>query len=610
MHRRSPDLFARGASPRRAHPRGLALALFVAGGVLVNPLAAAAQPAETAWIEKSNGHAQLLLEFMARYSPESASRFGVPGLDEAVADLKPQLYERSRADGEKVLAELRTRLQAETDARVRQDIEILITRVELQRDSGELNRNRLIPYFNVHQLVFGGIKSLLDDQVAAERKPAALVRLRRYAGLEKGYEPVAQLAADRIRERFAVAGLVGPAKAEIEKDLATGKTIAAGIGPLFQQHGVKGYEEPLKKLLAQLEEYEAFLRTELLPRAREDFRELPEVYAMNLRQVGVDMPVEELVSRAQVSFREIQNEMQALAPLVAKEKGIAATDYREVIRALKQKQIVGDAILPHYRERIAALEKLIAQHKVVTLPDREMRIRLASESESAALPAPHMQPPPLLNNKGEMGTFVLPLAIPAAKGEQEKRFDDFTFDAASWTLTVHEGRPGHELQFASLVEKGVSLTRALFAFNSVNVEGWALYAEAEMKPYLPFDGQLISLQHRLMRAARAFLDPGLQLGTVTREEATRVLTEEVVLSPGMAQQEVERYTFRAPGQATSYFCGYQRLLELRTEAERALGKSFDRTRFHDFVLSQGLLPPNLLRQAVREGLYPTSKKAS
>lgn len=47
----------------------------------------------------------------------------------------------------------------------------------------------------------------------------------------------------------------------------------------------------------------------------------------------------------------------------------------------------------------------------------------------------------------------------------------------------------------------------LFAFNSVNVEGWGLYAEAEMKPFEPLDGQLIALQHRLLRAARAFLDP-------------------------------------------------------------------------------------------------------
>jgi hypothetical protein len=586
------------------------LALILAGGALVNPLAAAAQAPGSAWIEKSNANAELLLDFLARFSPESASHLGVPGLDDKVVDLKPRLYERTREAGEKALAELQRRLTVETDAHVRQDLGILIQRVELERDAGELERNRVLPYYDVHRLVFGGLKGLLDDQVAAERRPAALVRLRRYAGLDEGYEPVTKLAADRTRERFGVAGLVGPTKAEVDKNLGVGKTIAAGIGPLFQKYGVAGYEEPLAKLQARLEEYEAFVRSEVLPRARDDYRELPEIYAMNLRRVGVDLPLEELVSRAYVSFREIQNEMAALAPLVAKEKSLTATDYRDVIRALKQQQIVGDAILPHYEKRIAAIEKIITEKQIVTLPKREMRIRLASESESAALPAPHMEPPPLLHNQGEMGTFVLPLSIPSATGEKEMRFDDFTFEAASWTLTAHEGRPGHELQFASLVEKGVSLTRALFAFNSVNVEGWALYAEAEMKPYLPLDGQLVALQHRLMRAARAFLDPGLQLGTVTREEATRVLTEDVVLSPAMALQEVERYTFRAPGQATSYFCGYERLLEIRAEAERVLGKGFDRTRFHDFVLAQGLLPPSLLRQAVREEFYPAARKSS
>src|SRR4029453_17196480 len=118
----------------------------------------------------------------------------------------------------------------------------------------------------------------------------------------------------------------------------------------------------------------------------------------------------------------------------------------------------------------------------------------------------------LIGKKGGMGEFVLPLRVPtagAAAGAMQG-YDDFTFDAASWTLTAHEARPGHELQFAALVEKGVSLARAVFAFNSVNVEGWALYAEAEIKPALPLEGQLIGLQHRLLRAARAFLDPDLQ----------------------------------------------------------------------------------------------------
>jgi uncharacterized protein (DUF885 family) len=319
------------------------------------------------------------------------------------------------------------------------------------------------------------------------------------------------------------------------------------------------------------------------------------------------MPVEELTGRAKAAFREIQNEMQAIAPLVAKEKGLTVTDYRDVIRELKKAQLVGDKILPHYEARIKDLERLIVEKRVVTLPARQMRIRVASEAESAATPAPNLQPPRLIGNTGEMGTFVLPLKVPGKPGAEALSFDDFTFEAASWTLTVHEGRPGHELQFASLVEKGVSIARALFAFNSVNVEGWGLYAEAEMKPYFPLDGQLISLQHRLMRAARAHLDPGLQMGTITREEASRVLREDVVLSEAMALQEVERYAFRAPGQAPSYFCGYSRLMELRADAERVLGKNFDRVKFHDFILAQGLLPPALLRKAVMEEFLPKKK---
>src|SRR5687768_9172790 len=111
-----------------------------------------------------------------------------------------------------------------------------------------------------------------------------------------------------------------------------------------------------------------------------------------------------------------------------------------------------------------------------------------------------------------------------------------------------------------MVERGVSLARTLFAFNSVNVEGWALYAEAEMVPYEPLDGQLIALQFRLMRAARAMLDPMLNLGLADRERGRQVLEEEVGLSPAMAKQELDRYTFNAPGQAGSYFYGYSRIL--------------------------------------------------
>ncbi len=190
-------------------------------------------------------------------------------------------------------------------------------------------------------------------------------------------------------------------------------------------------------------------------------------------------------------------------------------------------------------------------------------------------------------------------------GGQKGPSDDFSFGAAAWSLSAHEGRPGHELQFAAMMERGVSLARSLFAFNSVNVEGWALYAEAEMLPYEPLDGQFIALQFRLLRVARAMLDPMLNLGQISPEEAQRILTEQVGLSVPMARQEIDRYTSRSPGQAGSYFYGYTRLLELRAETELALGTKFDRQAFNTFLVHQGLLPPELLARAVREEFIPS-----
>ena len=169
-----------------------------------------------------------------------------------------------------------------------------------------------------------------------------------------------------------------------------------------------------------------------------------------------------------------------------------------------------------------------------------------------------------------------------------------------WTLSAHEARPGHEMQFTTMIRGGVSTARGLFAFNSANVEGWALYAEAISKPYMPLDGQLISLQDRLLRAARIWLDPMLNLNLISAGEAKRVLMEEVVLDDENAQTEIDRYTFRIPAQATAYYYGYEQLQSLRAQTELSLKDRFNQRDYHDFLLAQGLLPPEVLINAVEQ----------
>ena len=322
---------------------------------------------------------------------------------------------------------------------------------------------------------------------------------------------------------------------------------------------------------------------------------------------GVKTEPQQLIDRALVGFQQTRDEMQTLSRMIAKERGLPSADYHDVLRALKTQKIPNDQLMPIYRARLAAIEDIVRKEKIVSLPERAAVIRVASEAESAAQPAPHLSPPRLIGNTGEAAEFVLPLDNPNAKAGVT--MDDFKFDAITWTLTAHEARPGHELQFARMLEAGVSIPRAVFAFNSANVEGWALYAEAVMKQYLPIDGQLCSLQMRLMRAARAFLDPMVNLGQITPDAAQQFLMKEVLLSEPMAKQEVDRYSFRAPGQATAYFYGYERQLAIRARAEMALGDRFEALGYHDFVVNQGLLPPELLEQAVLE-LYVPERRAA
>ena len=571
--------------------------------ILIFPLVltAAACLAQTppAWVARSNQNAQLLIDLQARYSPEGAAANGVQGLDEQISQPGPDVADRQLADLRAAEKELQSRLPMEQDPLVREDLQILIHSADLSIRTGEAQKRLMLPYVNVSALVYGGVSALLDDQVAAVRRPAALVRLRKYTGLEPGYTPITTRVEQMYREREKTPGLIGPPKIEVEKDLEKTGTYLNGVGLLLEKYKMTDYQTALVALKEQLTAYDDFVRKEVLPKARTSFRLPPELYKLRLENYGIDYAPEQLASLAHQSFGEIQAELEKHAAKIAAERHLASSDYRDVVRLMKKDQLAADQVMPHYQQTLADIENIVRREHLITLPERPAIIRLATAAETAQQPAPHMRPPPLINNHGERGQFVLPMGTVGDRGKALK-YDDFTFAAASWTLTAHEARPGHELQFDAMVERGVSLARALYAFNSTNVEGWGLYAEWIMLPYMPEDAQLISLQLLLLRAARAFLDPELQAGKVTPKHAMKVLENDVVVSEAFATEEVDRFTFGAPGQAGSYFDGLTRLLALRADVEKALGPKFNVQRFHDFILSQGLLPPDLLRQAVME----------
>jgi uncharacterized protein (DUF885 family) len=458
----------------------------------------------------------------------------------------------------------------------------------------------------VSELVYGGLRALLDPRNKPERQKLALVRLKRYAGKEAGYVPIAALVRARTEERLANKSLIGPYAAEVEEGLNNNATYLDGIEDLFRKAKLTGWEADLKALREQVKDYDGFVKSRVLPRARKEVR-LPEaIYVNRLKNVGVDIAPEQMIERASFDFQEVRDQMQVVANTIAAQRHMPSSDYRDVMRELKKTSIPPEQLLSFYRDRLKDIEGIIRQHDLVTLPTREANIRTATPAEAARTPAPFMNPPRMIGNTGEYGEFVIPLSNPNAKSKE--KMNDFDFAAMSWTLAAHEARPGHELQFASMVEQGISVARARYAFNSTNVEGWGLYSEALVLPYMPPEGQLVSLHARLLRMARAMLDPQINLGRMTPEEAKAFLMKEVVLSEPFAQSEVDRYSYRSPGQATAYYYGYVKLRALKTLAEIELGERFRLKAFNDFVIAQGILPPKLMREAVLRDFIPAQKK--
>ena len=555
------------------------------------------------WVVESDEHTTVVLKAQSQFQPEGASSLGLTEFDESIMDLGPDLFARTTAVDRELVEQTREWLRTSENPKVIQDLNILQQALEDGIQSATLTHQYMLPYYNLSQTMFFGFRALLDPRAEPGRYPAALIRLAKYTGKAEGFTPITELAKQRTAERFAEPGLLGPYEGELERDLNNVERFAGGLKQTFEASGLEGYEEDLDELLAQLNDYADWLRAEMAPRARQDHRLPVELYADNLKTFGVREKPETLIRDAQFGFQEIKAQMRSVARQIADKRGWDNGELMYVMAELKKETIPEDKLMEVYMARLAAIEEMIRKYDIITLPERNASIRLATEAESASIPAPFMSPPQLVGNTGQYGEFVLVQSNPALEGD-DSVMDDWNHDSVTWALTVHEARPGHEMQFAALVENGTSLARSTYAFNSANVEGWGLYSEAIMMEYLPLEGQLFTLLARLQRAGRMFMDPMVNLGLLTPEDAVDFMMNQIGLSKAMASSEADRYAFLAPGQATSYYYGYRNLQRLRTEVEMTLGDRFNQRKYHDFILLQGLLPPELLRQAVLQDFVP------
>ena len=376
-------------------------ALSMLGALMfVSAFASNHPPADQSWIAISNGYANQLFAVLMKHHPDRGTREGLSQYDPLISQPTRADEDLERQETAEVLAKLKAATAQQQQKEVAEDLQIMIRAVELQFRAEDFDRAHLVPFINASSYVFAGLQILLDEQTAADRRPAAVARIRKYAGIEPGYAPIVEILKQRAIEQMAKPGIVYPARVEIETELSRNSNSLDGIAALLTKYKLEGWREPFGKLKLQLADYDAWMRANVLPKARSDFRLLPEQYALNLERYGIDIPPAKIAAMAHEAFTEIQGEMQPIAARIAKERNLPSSDYRDVIRELKKQQLVGDAILPFYENRLKQIEQIIVAQKIVSLPDRPARIRIATAAETAQQPAPHMVAPPFCTTRG------------------------------------------------------------------------------------------------------------------------------------------------------------------------------------------------------------------
>lgn len=221
------------------------------------------------------------------------------------------------------------------------------------------------------------------------------------------------------------------------------------------------------------------------------------------------------------------------------------------------------------------------------LPKAPVEVRAIEAWREKSAPKAHYRNPP--QDGSAPGIFYINLSDMKAQPRYQ----------LAATL-YHEAIPGHHVETCIAHEmEGLPKFRR-FASIAAFSEGWGLYSELlpkEMGLYADPYSDFGRLSLSLMRACRLVVDTGIHSLQWTREQGIAYFDANMPSSHYDNQREVERYIV-IPGQATSYYIGMQKIIELRARARAKLGDRFDLRRFHDVTLGAGPLPLPLLEERI------------
>lgn len=170
-------------------------------------------------------------------------------------------------------------------------------------------------------------------------------------------------------------------------------------------------------------------------------------------------------------------------------------------------------------------------------------------------------------------------------------------DDGLYTTLAHEGFPGHLYQTTYTNEAGLSLVRNLLGYSGYT-EGWATYVEYDTYERLAKEDPLARismLEDQFSLALCAYIDMGVNYEGWTWEDVREYLE-----NMGLGDDDTTDFIFytvvQEPANYLSYFIGYLEFVKLRDQAQETLGDRFSIQEFHDFILTIGPAPFDIIEE--------------
>jgi uncharacterized protein (DUF885 family) len=376
-----------------------------------------------------------------------------------------------------------------------------------------------------------------------------------------------------------------------------------------QEPAMKAVLAPARaRAVAALRDYGTWLEKELLPRSDGDFRFGREHFEQRLKfALDSDLSADEILARAEADLKRTQKTMEETAlPLYQRwfpGKPTDGVDGRVIVRAVLDKiadtHPDNDTIVGEARDDLDKATAFVREHKLVTVPNKPIRVIVMPEFQRGAATAFCDWAGPLEKNGV---TFYAISPTPAdwspARVESQYREDN---SAELRDITAHEAMPGHYLQGATAGALHFpTLVRAM-TNSGTYVEGWAVYAEQFMAEagYGGDETRMEQLKIRLRVAINAILDQKIHAGTMTEYEAEHLMMDTGYQEEGEAAGKWRRAEMSA-GQLSTYFVGVQEMNALAHDLQAKMGG--DMLAVHDKMLSHGAIATKYVRQL--EGLAP------